>query len=47
MNSDNRRITLISMPRQELGHLRFNRLRQQRPSPLSQHFGQRVLNLVR
>ena len=35
------------MSRQELGHLRFDRLRQQRPGSLSQHFGQRVPNLVR
>ena len=40
-------IQLVGMPGQELGHLRFNRLRQQRPSSLSQHFGQRVPNLVR
>ncbi|MCC7326018.1 MAG: hypothetical protein IT521_04350 [Burkholderiales bacterium] len=41
------RIAFVGMPSQELGHLRFNRLRQQRPGSLSKHFGQRVLNLVR
>jgi hypothetical protein len=32
------RIALIGMPGQELRHLRFDRLRQQRPGSLSQHF---------
>jgi hypothetical protein len=38
---------LIGMSRQELGHLGFDRLRQQRPGSLSQHFDQCISNLVR
>ena len=41
------RIALIGMPRQEFGHFRFDRLRQQSSGSLSQHFGQYIPNLVR
>jgi hypothetical protein len=41
------RIAFIGMPGPKFRHLRFDRLGQQRPGSRSQHFSQRVPNLVR